>query len=367
MAYAVWDPSNPNYDQNKAAEYYRLHPGVTKPGHAEFDPVAWEAKKHLQERRQKDEIAAEQTRQTNIANNAADKYWDATSQSWKTLGNIDPGSEGGRYALTNALADSNSAASNQFYYGGSRDAAGQIYNGLQQKAYQLENRGPLASDMGDYSETVDKQYQLNRYLSDIQRGQVTTPGQQQLSDAYVTNQANLRAQLSSAQGGLVAAAAARNASRTAAENSMRTFGRDMAVQKMNDKWQAANQQSGLLNAMRTSEQNAAFLDAERNQEYKMQNLNTGAAVSKFGLAALEQGLQGNINRQRARNEAYSSAVGISQKQNKFNSDIENQNLNTTLGAFESAGVAGGKLIDHYQKNDNQPADNSQNSNPQPKK
>ena len=89
----------------------------------------------------------------------------------------------------------------------------------------------------------------------------------------------------------------------------------------------------------------------------MQNQNMGASLGKFGLSALEKGLEGNVNRQRARNQAYGNAVGISQQQNAFNSAIENQNTNSVLGAAQSAAAASGNLLAQSSSSNNASSEN----------
>ena len=275
--------------------------------------------------------------------NADDKYWDATDQEYRSLGELDPGKDSGKYALTSALSDTNSAASNMYYYGGYKNAASDKYNAFTNRAGELENRELIGLNTGDYAQTLaNQQSMLGRYRA-IQAGASDTAAQNQLASTYGTARSNINAQLASSQGGLLSVAASRNAARTAGENAMRTYNRDANILRANESIQAMGQQSGLLNAMRDTEQSRAFAEAGIRQDSRTGNLNAAANMNKLGLAALQKGLEGSINRERARNQVYGNAVNVDVERNKLDTAIEDQQFGTAVGGLEGAFTSIGKV------------------------
>jgi len=278
---------------------------------------------------------------------SSEAYWDPSSQRYEYLGNPDPGSDAGRYALHNALNDASSGASNMYYYGGSADFAKNQVDYFNDQAQKLAGRaGPQAdfnAGTGSYNQMMDAQRQLGDYLSKVANNQVTTPAEAQLLKANAANQAGISAQLASARGGLAGLAAANSASRTASETAGRKMNTDLAVLRTNQSLAAQDQLAGLTNAMRTQEVNRAQDVARLGNLNTIRNQTAASDAKAMSMGALTRGLEGTMARQQARMDTYNTAVGNADKYAKFNTEISERNLAGNLGAVRDGAVAAGQL------------------------
>lgn len=286
-----------------------------------------------------DPITGQSRGTSDIAN-----YGESNYSTGKHGQNYDPG----RYGLSHALSDPNSAVSSWSYYGGSPGAAAQEYQdektgaiGFTKRAGERANfddpygRGSRANGGIGANFLFTPQGRQAQLVADLQRaaaGDANSIAQQQLRSGYeTTNAATMGRVASTRGGGLASALASRSANQSIAAGAMNRANASEALMAR-ERMDAQNRLASLTSQMRDQGWREAQSAASLEEEKRQQNLGMAGAALGRGMGAAGAGLSGTIHWGGRRTDALGSTSGVATEEAARAQERAERNRGMWLGA-----------------------------------
>ena len=242
-----------------------------------------------------------------------------------------------------ALADPNSTASNNMYYGGSAGAANQQMEDRRTAGVHAYDRAAPQWDSSQYNQSRGMAAGLGGQLQGLAAGDPNSLAQQQLHRGYAASNAALTGQAAGTRGGPLATSLAR---RTAGNQQSLNGQQESVASKelMAQQQMAAYGQLASLGAgMRGTDQSVAFGQTDAEMRNRAANDAEQARQESMRSTIGQLGMTGAQNRQTAQSNWNGLMTGEDLKSTAINQQNGQQMTSTILGATQGGLAAAAKL------------------------